>query len=348
MKLLRTLFIVMILSSLVCGGLFTYKYFFPDVYSIHFVNYRGKTDIDAGFEFQLHKLGVRHKITYHDVNRDPKRFAEIVKDIRADEDADLVVTWGTTTTLGIFGQYPPGDPRFIRMTPGLFTLVTDPVGSRIVPELETSKRNITGSWHVAPLENQFRSMMVYRPTKRIGALYTPTENNSIVTIDELRKTAQRYDVELIATPFELHDGKPVATNAVEALKKMSDSGVEWLYLPPDRFLGVQARDLVIPTAHKLSLITFASTEQLMQAGAAFGLVCPYFELGVLAANKAKLILVNKRHPEHILIDTVERFTHQINEEAVQRLGVKIPQMIRADAKTVRINPPQPPAPAASR
>ena len=348
MKFLKTCFLIALMSALVWVGLFTYKTLVPDVYSIHFVNYRGHTDIDDGFEHQLTKLGVKYKMTYHDVNRDPKRFAEIVKDIRSDEDADLVVTWGTTTTLGIFGEAAHADQRFIRRTPGVFTLVTDPIGSRIVADLENPGRNITGSWHVAPLENQFRAMMVYRNSRKIGALYTPTENNSVVTIDELRKTAQRYGVELVTIPFMLQDGKPVATNAVEALQKMKSEGVEWLYLPPDSFLGVQARDLVIPTAHSLGLITFASTEQLMQAGAAFGLVCPYFELGVLAANKAKLILVNKRDPAHIPVDTVERFTHQINDEAVQRLGIKIPQMIRADISTVRIQSPPPPASAASR
>jgi putative ABC transport system substrate-binding protein len=186
-------------------------------------------------------------------------------------------------------------------------------------------------------------MMVYQKTTRVGVLYTPTENNSIVTVDELRKVARVYKAEIIAIPFKIQDGLPVATNAVEALHKMRDMGVEWLYLPPDSFLGTQARDLVIPTAHDLGLLTFASTEQLMKAGAAFGLICPYFELGQLAAEKAKLILVNKHSPENIKIDTVERFTHVVNDAVVQKLGVTISPKIRPDITTIRIDPAEKPS-----
>jgi putative ABC transport system substrate-binding protein len=293
-----------------------------ETYRIHFVNYRGHTDVDAGFEAYLRENRVRFDITYHDVDRNPASFPDIIAAIRADKNVDLVVTWGTTTTLSVFGRHGSESRANITDIPGVFTLVSDPVGSQVVPSLLSSGRNITGSWHVAPTPNQFRAMMVYRPGKKIGILYTPTENNSVVVVKEMTEEAALYNVEVVAIPFETINGIPNSSNAAAALQEMKKHGVEWLYLPPDSFLGTQARDLVIPTAHRLGIATFASTEQLMLTGATFGLLCPYFQVGELAAKKAIQVLRGEP-PAAIPMDTVERFHHQMNPVAARLLNITV-------------------------
>lgn len=293
-----------------------------DRHRIHFINYRGHTDVDAGFEAYLKQKRFRYEIVYHDVDRNPANVPDIIAAIRADPKTGLVVTWGTTVTLQVFGKYDSINGNTLKNIPGVFTLVTDPVASKIVPSLVSSGRNITGSWHVAPIANQFRAMMVYKPGKKIGILYTPTENNSVATVRAMIEEAGLYKVEVIAIPFEIVDGIPNSANAERALLEMKKYGVEWLYLPPDSFLGTQARDLVVPTANRLGIASFASTEQLMLTGATFGLLCPYLEVGELAAKKAIQIL-DGVPASSIRIDTVERFRHQMNPVAARRLNIQV-------------------------
>lgn len=308
---------------------------FKEDYVIHFVNYRGRTDVDKGFEDTLKKQKVKYKIVYHNADRRPEAFPKIVRNIKSAKKVDLVVTWGTTASREVFGTYDSNDnEKFIKDKNGVFTLVTDPYNSQLVSTNEAIPRRITGAWYVAPFSSQFSAMMVYRPGKKIGVLYTPTENNGRISAELMVDLGKQFNVEVIAIPFDQLNGIPISTNAKEALRRMKDEGCEWLYLPPDTYLGTQAEKLVIPTAHELGLITFASNERLMNLGAAFGLVAPYFEVGQLAGEQAYQILVKKTPPHKIPIIPAKRFQHQMNSTALKQLKLNISPTLLADITDV--------------
>ena len=52
---------------------------------------------------------------------------------------------------------------------------------------------------------------------------------------------------------------------------MKDQKVDWLYLPPDSYLGTQAKASSFRGDGRRAS-TFASTEQLMETGALTGLI----------------------------------------------------------------------------
>ena len=91
-----------------------------------------------------------------------------------------------------------------------------------------------------------------------------------------------------------------------------------------RFLGTLAKDVIIPTAMEVGLPTFASTEQLMQAGALSGLVSRYYIVGQFTAYKAEQILVGKQSPATIPIETLKRFSYQIRMAAAEQLKLPPP------------------------
>ena len=318
---------------LVTAGVLFYAYLSPHklasqttgIYNIHYVNYRGRTDVDVGFERELKKLGVRAVITYHDLNFNDKNADEIVKKIEADADVDLVITWGTTATLATIGRFDNPRKGRISTIPVIFTLVTAPKKSGIVPDGDAVRPNVTGTSHIAPLYNQFRSMMAYHPAAKVGMLFTPTELNSVITLQYISTYAAFHSVSLVAIGFNTGgDGRPNADNAKAAIDQMKREGVQWLYLPPDSFLGTQAKDVVIPYAHSLGIRTFASTEQLMKAGAGYGLITPYITLGEHTAQKAKKVLVDRIPAEQLVIDTVTRFVHQVNLDVLMQMELDIP------------------------
>jgi putative ABC transport system substrate-binding protein len=229
-------------------------------------------------------------------------------------------------TLGVVGTYDNFDPQVhITDIPVVFTLVAAPVLAKIVRDLKVPGRNVTGVFHVAPTEAQIRAMASYRPFKSIGILYTPTEQNSVVVVEEVREVSKRLGFSVIAKPLKLDANKKVtAEGAPEMVKELKQQNAEWLYLPPDSYLGTQAKSVIIPAAMAAGLPTFASTEQLMETGALTGLVSRYHSIGQFTAYKAEQILVNKVPPQRIPVETLTRFALQVRMDVAEALKLPPP------------------------
>jgi putative tryptophan/tyrosine transport system substrate-binding protein len=294
-------------------------------YRIYAITFRGMTEVEKGFEefFASRKIPVQ--IIYRDLNRDASRMQGFLDEIRTTR-PDLVYTWGTSVTLGVLGPYDAILPHHITDIPVVFTLVASPTLAKIVPELETStRRNVTGVVHVAPVAAQIKAISAYRPFQTLGVLYTPTEQNSVVVLDEIRKLGRANGFDTVSRTFRLDANRKVtAEGAADLVRELKEAKAQWLYLPPDSFLGTLAQDVIIPTAMEIGLPTFASTEQLMQAGALSGLVSRYHSVGQFTAHKAEQILVGKQAPSTVPIETLKRFSYQVRISAAEKLHLPPP------------------------
>ncbi len=310
----------------------------PAPYRIYAVTFRGMTDVEKGFKEHFAARNIPVEITFRDLNRDATRLPEFIQEIRATR-PDLIYTWGTSVTLGVVGPYDATDrSRYITDIPVIFTLVAAPVLAKLAPDLSSSRRNLTGVYHVAPTEAQIRTMASYRPFDTLGVLYTPSEQNSVVIIDEIRMLARKNAFTVVDRTFRLDANRKVtAEGAADLVRELKEAKAQWLYLPPDSFLGTQAQDVIIPAAMEAGLPTFASTEQLMEAGALAGLVSRYYSIGQFTAYKAEQILVGKTNPAAIPIETLKRFSFQIRMEAAERLKFPPPLPMLNYAELIRSN-----------
>src|SRR3546814_4550209 len=68
------------------------------------------------------------------------------------EGVDLILSWGTSVTLGIGGTLSQlDDPARNHEIPEIFMIVADPVGASIVESLEhTGRSNLTGTYNRVP------------------------------------------------------------------------------------------------------------------------------------------------------------------------------------------------------
>ena len=291
---------------------------------IYVITFRGMTDVERGFEEYFAQRKIPVEMIYRDLNRDATRMPGFLEEIRAMK-PDLVYTWGTSVTLGVVGPYDAVQASHISDIPVVFTLVAAPVLAKISPDLKSSRRNVTGVTHVAPTAAQVKAMADYRAFDAVGVLYTPTEKNSVVVLEELRRLGKERGFRTVERTFRLDaNKKPTAEGAAELVREIKDSGAQWLYLPPDSFLGTLAEGVIIPTAMDVRLPTFASTEQLMQAGALSGLVSRYHSIGQFTAFKAEQILMGKVAPADIPIETLKRFSFQVRMPVAQRLQLPPP------------------------
>lgn len=325
MKALQAFFAVLLLGMLLAADGDAGAQGAPRPYRIYAITFRGMTDVERGFQDYFAARRIPVQITFRDLNRDSSRMPGFLEEIKRTR-PDLVYTWGTSVTLGVVGSYDAYDPAtHITDIPVVFTLVAAPVLAKIVPDLKSSRRNVTGVFHVAPTEAQIRAMASYRPFKSIGILYTPTEQNSVVVVDEVREVSKRLGFAVIAKPLKLDAAKKVtAEGAPEMIRELKEQKVDWLYLPPDSYLGTQAKSVIIPAAMAARLPTFASTEQLMDTGALTGLVSRYHSIGQFTAYKAEQILVHKVPPAKIPVETLTRFSLVVRMDVAEALGLPPP------------------------
>jgi putative ABC transport system substrate-binding protein len=320
-------------------------------YRIYAITFRGMTDVEKGFQDYFAARRIPVQITFRDLNRDSTRMPGFIEEIKRTK-PDLIYTWGTSVTLGVVGTYDQVDPAVhVTDIPVVFTLVAAPVLAKIVRDLKTPGRNVTGVYHVAPTEAQIRAMASYRPFKSLGILYTPTEQNSVVVVEEVREVSKRLGFSVVARPLKLDANKKVTSEgAPEMVRdlKLRDN-VEWLYLPPDSYLGTQAQKVIIPAAMSVGLPAFASTEQLMETGALTGLVSRYHSIGQFTAYKAEQILVNKVPAAKIPVETLTRFALQVRMDVAEQLKLPppLPMFNYAELLTPKSEPasPQTAAPA---
>ena len=314
---------------------------------IYAVTYRGKTEVERGFADYFASRGIAVEIIWRDIALDPAKLPALVDEIRH-ERPDLVYTWGTGVTLGIAGRWQDAADvaaRHITDIPLVFSLVAAPVDTGIVAQLHAPGRNVTGVSHMAGLGAQVQAMSTYRAFRKVGVLYSPNEPNSLAMLKELGAIGAKQGFAVLAQPFKLGpDGRPSGEGAADIVHGLKADGAEWLYMPPDSFLNTQAKDVVVPAALAAQLPVFASTEQLMASGALLGLVSRYYNIGQFAAYKAEQILVGKIAPGRIPVETLTRFSLQINLPVARRLGVLPPlEMFNyaeliGDASTEKITP----------
>lgn len=291
---------------------------------IYRITYRGRTAVEEGFDDYLAANGANIRFIERDANRDVSRIPEFVREIR-ELKPDLVYTWGTPVTLGVAGRYnAPDKAEFITTTPIVFALVSAPVQAGIVQSTAHPGRNVTGAVHVVPTETQIRAMESYLPFKKMGVLYSLSEQNSVSIVEELRGLREKLGFELIERTFKVIDGKPSAEGIPELLAEISQEGADWLYLLPDTFLGTQYKT-VVPAALALKLPTFGAAElAVREGGALVALVARYYSVGQLAASKALKILEQGIPPEDIPIETLKRFSLIINMKVAKELDLYPP------------------------
>lgn len=197
----------------------------PPPYTIYRITYRGRTEVEQGFEDYLAANAVPVTFIDRDAARDTSRLPDFVAEIR-EMRPDLVYTWGTPVTLGVAGPHDAADASaYIRDIPVVFALVSAPVAARIVRSAERPGRNVTGAVHVVPPETQLRAMAAYRPFTRLGVIFTPTEENSRAIVAEVRALQEAMGFALIERRFAIGgDGRPHADGVEQMVAEIKVSG----------------------------------------------------------------------------------------------------------------------------
>ncbi|MDE0309274.1 MAG: ABC transporter substrate-binding protein [Acidiferrobacterales bacterium] len=307
-------------------------------YKIFAVVWRGETAVEAGFQEYLNQRGIPYEMTIRNLNLDRANAPGIIEEIKQVK-PDLVYTWGTGTTLSIFGKVNESDADGqVTDIPGIFVLVAYPVSAGIVESFQFPGRNVTGVAFLASIEAQINAMLAYRPFKKMAVIYDETQSNSRINVSQLKEVVPQLGIELLVFPIpKKSDGLPDPDSLPGLVAKAKEDGAEILYMGPDSFIfrhGVAYTDAAL----KAGLPTFASTQApLRTTRAMFGLVSDYHTLGKLAAVQAERILVNGDNASKLSVARLSRFQYWINIDVASELGLYPPMNVISIAEFKRSN-----------
>ena len=303
------------------------------------LTYRGTTDVDTGFRSYLSEAGLDVDFVVRDVQQDASRVTAILDELPTIA-PDLIYTWGTPVTLAVTGTVEqPNTHPALRDIPVVFALVAEPQKAGIVRNLAAPERNVTGTVHVVPLERQLQHMHNYRPWNKLGLLYNPAEANSQAIVQSLKQYGQQHQVEILARSLHQDSaGKPTADGLSELIDELHQGGAQWLYLPPDTFLGT-IYDRITPLALQRRLPLFASTELALRTGNALtGMVSRYYSVGQLAGSKAVDLLLGHKTVQQLPVESLKRFSLMVNMQMAQQLELYPPLQVLNYAEVVSVAP----------
>lgn len=295
--------------------------------SVFMVLWRGETNVEAGFRAHFAEADLPIEYVVRSLDRDNGRLASILEEIDQAK-PDLIYTWGTSVTLGIAGRDPElaagssDYPPRITNKPILFTMVSQPVRSRIIKAFGPTGRNLTGVSHIVPLKTQLQAMQAYMPVDRIAVIYTPTEPNSVLIVDQLKSLGHRLNIRIDHFPVPFDDtGHPNPESLPDLINLAAAAGSQFLYLPPDSFIG-QYTLRITDLASAQRLPCFASTERMLQSSdALYGLVASYEKVGRFTATKAERILFSNTAARDIPVEVLPEFSYQIRADVAKALKI---------------------------
>jgi len=337
----QTILIILIISVvgiLISVPLFTYAQSNnaqSKQYDVFVVLWRGITDAEKGFMDYLSQRNIGANFIIRDCGKDVTRVPGIMKEIR-DTKPDLVYIFGTTLTTKIAGTITDGNPdQFITDIPIIFNIVADPIGASLVPNLVTSGRNLTGVSHMVPVPAQVRAMKSVAEFTRLGVIFNPQEKNSVLCVKALEDAADSHNFQVIRSPIPLDENrKPIEDISPDIVKIFVSEGVDLVYLPSDSFIISHSKYLV-NIINESGIPTFSATEgPILNADALMGLVSRYYNVGQFAGYKAEQILVSRKHPKNIPIETLKRFSFIINMKTARKMGFYPPIAILKFAEVI--------------
>ncbi len=304
-------------------------------YQVYLVLWRGWEDAAQGFSdyFQTHQIPVN--LVVRDADRDKSRLPGFVQEIKQTR-PHLVVTWGTSTALGILGPYDTDTPEnYITDIPCVFMIVSQPVGAGLVPDFLSSGRNITGTRYLVPERTQINAARSYLTFDRIGVIFNPAEQNSIINVEALRTLAEEGLFELMERPLPLDDAGEPLIGAIEGLvADLARFSPLLLYQGPDSFLNVHRDQLTgSALAHGIPVLA-AGENPVRRSNALLGVINRYYSVGQLTAFKARQILIEGLSPETIPITSPKRFSYMINIRVAKQLKLYPPMNILKFAEIV--------------
>ncbi|MFC3283486.1 ABC transporter substrate-binding protein [Litchfieldella rifensis] len=305
---------------------------------VYAVFWDGCTDGCEAFVETIEGAGIGAEVLIRDARQDRAALPGFVEEARA-LDADLVLTFGTSVTLGMAGRISDtGNQQYVTDRPLVFMYVADPFGTGIAESFERSGRsNVTGTFNRVPEAVNIRVIRTIQPEfDHLGILFHSNERNSLIKVEEMRRLSQEMDFELTALEIDPgNDEAPDPALIPGGVAALAEAGVDFIYVGSSTVLRAQ-RAAFTAAAIEHGLPILSPYEEVVRDGQGLvSIAARARDVGHTAGEQALRILRDGATPGDLPIARVTEFAYVVNSEAAKKLGIAPPVSFLQVAEIVR-------------
>jgi putative ABC transport system substrate-binding protein len=213
--------------------------------------------------------------------------------------------------------------------PIVFTAVTDPVKAGLVASLKKGDRNVTGVSDMTPVKQQIQLLLKVKKVKRLGHIYTSSEENAVVLAGIVKQACKELGIEYVETTVSKSSE---VKQAVQAIIRRVDA----LYISTDNTV-VSAMSAVADVAMKARVPIMSadpSSAENYPVLAAWGF--DYYKMG-RTTGKLVIEILNGKKPEQIPTRFMTKTSDVdllINLDVAKKLGLTFPKEVVTSANKV--------------
>lgn len=250
--------------------------------------------------------GENIKIDYQNAQADQSNLNTITSKF-VGEEADIIIAIATPAAQAAAAATSD--------IPVVFSAVTDPVGAKLVDDLNKPSGNVTGTSDAIPVDQTFELCKELTPdVKTIGFLYTASEVNSQSVITEAKTLAKEYGFEFeettITNSSELQQAAEILADKVDAIYTPIDNGI------------AAAMPVLAEVGKSAGIPVYVGADSMVTDGGYATVGINYEDLGKKTAEMAVEILNGKAISE-VPVATLDHFYKVINETTGNAIGAPV-------------------------
>ena len=276
--------------------------------------YKGLED---GLKKEGYEVGKNLKIDLQNAQGDQSNLASMGQKLVTDNN-DILVGITTPATLSLSNA--------TKDKPIIMGGITYPVEAGLIKTEDKPGNNITGVSDRTPIKQQLEIMKKVLPKmKKVGILYTASEDNSVKQAQEAEKLAKELGLEVKVSSV-------ANTNDIQQVTESLASQTDAIFIPIDNTIA-SAMATVVKVTDAKKIPVFPSADTMVADGGLLGLGVDQYQIGVETAKVVAKVLKGADTKDMSIVLANEGVIY-LNEAKAKQLGIEIPKEIKDKAKVV--------------
>ncbi|OOE80554.1 ABC transporter substrate-binding protein [Salinivibrio sp. PR6] len=206
-----------------------------------------------------------------------------------------------------------------RDVPVIFTAVTDPVGAKLVKNMDAPSGNVTGLSDLSPVAQHVALAKELLPNlSSIGVVYNPGEANAVTLVELLKEAAQQHGIKVV-------EGTALKSADVQSAAQVVATQSDVIYAPTDNTVA-SAIDGLVAAANSAGKPVIGGSTSYTPNGAVVALGFDYYSVGVQTADYVAAVLEGKPISS-LPAKVAEGSDLAVNRAAAKKLGLEVPASI---------------------
>ena len=269
--------------------------------------YKGLED---GLAKEGYKVGENLKIDLQNAQGDQSNLASMGQKLVTDNN-DILVGITTPATLSLSNA--------TKDKPIIMAGITYPVEAGLIKSEDKPGNNITGVSDRTPIKQQLEVM------KKVGILYTASEDNSVKQAQEAEKLAKELGLEVKVSSI-------ANTNDIQQVTESLASETDAIFVPIDNTIA-SAMSTVVKVTDAKKIPVFPSADTMVADGGVLGIGVDQYQIGVETAKVVAKVLKGEDTKNMPIVLANEGVIY-LNEAKAKQLGIEIPNEVKEKAKVV--------------